>query len=64
MIPQCFKDYPEKKFKLIAVNDIDYTYPHRYKVIFQDIDTDDEFEEKIFCIEYSDKIDLIKLESK
>ena len=47
MIPQCFKDYPEKKFKLIAVNDIDYTYPHRYKVIFQDIDTDDEFEEKI-----------------
>lgn len=47
MIPKCFEEYPNNKFKLIAVNDIDYTYPHRYKVIFQDIDNEDEFEEKL-----------------
>lgn len=47
MIPKCFEKYPNKKFKIIAINDIDYTYPHRYKVIFQDTNTNDEFEERL-----------------
>lgn len=47
MIPKCFKNYPKKKFKLIAVNDINYIYPHRYSVTFQDVETLEKYEEYI-----------------
>ncbi|WP_419771332.1 MAG: hypothetical protein ACNI3C_05960 [Candidatus Marinarcus sp.] len=42
---KCFEDYPNNKFKLIAVNEINCQYPHRYKVIFQDIDSLEKYEE-------------------
>ena len=47
MIPKCFEEYPNKKFKLISVNDINYIYPHKYSVIFQDIETLEDYEEFI-----------------
>jgi len=47
VVPKCFKEHPEKKFKLIAVNDINYIYPHRYSVTFQDVETLKKYEEHI-----------------
>lgn len=44
---KCFENYPSSKFKLIAINDINCTYPHRYNVLFQNIDTLEKFEEKL-----------------
>lgn len=45
MKPNCFEEYPNQKFKLISVNDIDCNYPHRYKVIFQNTDSLEKYEE-------------------
>ncbi|KLE00327.1 hypothetical protein [Aliarcobacter butzleri] len=45
MTIKCFNNYPDKKFKLVAVNDINYIYPHRYSVTFQDIESLEKYEE-------------------
>lgn len=45
MTLKCFNNYPDRKFKLIAVNDINYIYPHKYSVTFQDIESLEKYEE-------------------
>ncbi len=45
MTLKCFNNYPDRKFKLVAVNDINYIYPHRYSVTFQDIKSLEKYEE-------------------
>lgn len=40
---ELFKEYPDKQFQLISVNKINCLFPHRYKVTFRDIETNEDY---------------------
>ena len=44
---ELFKKYPNKKFVLNSVNEINCNFPHRYKVTFLDIETNEDYETEI-----------------